>query len=162
MNLVKPNIVVAVDDGRPSQWAADVAVALARRLGGRVTLVHVVIPPSPGITEGIVLVRDDIVDELKERARAMLDAAAARLPKDVPVTTALTVGVPAREIVGMAAGGGVDFVVMGSRGAGRLAHFLLGSTAEWVVRECPCPVITVSHDPNAATAAAAPEMAKAN
>jgi nucleotide-binding universal stress UspA family protein len=155
--IVNPNdmnILVAVDDGRPAAWAADVAASFARRLGGRVTLVHVVIPPTPSVAEGVVLIQDDVIDRLKEQGRAMLDASARRLPKDVSVSTTLLVGAPAQAILAHAAQVGADLLVMGSRGAGRLSHFLLGSTAEAVIRECPCPVVTVSHDPSVAKAVA--------
>jgi nucleotide-binding universal stress UspA family protein len=154
MNLTNPNIVVAFDDGRPAAWAADVAVTLARPLGGRVTLAYVVVPPPPNVTEGVVLISEDYLGRMEEEGRAMLDAAARRLPNDVPVSTALLVGAPAQALLAHAAKSRADLLVIGSRGGGRLSHFLLGSTAEAVIRQCPCPVITVSHDPSAARPAA--------
>jgi nucleotide-binding universal stress UspA family protein len=35
--------------------------------------------------------------------------------------------------------------VLGTHGRGGLAHMLLGSVAEKVVRKAPCPVLTVRH-----------------
>jgi hypothetical protein len=35
--------------------------------------------------------------------------------------------------------------VLGTHGRGPLAHMLLGSVAERVVRTAPCPVLTVRH-----------------
>ena len=40
---------------------------------------------------------------------------------------------------------GVDLIVMGTHGRAGLAHVLLGSVAERVVRKAPCPVLTVKH-----------------
>jgi nucleotide-binding universal stress UspA family protein len=37
----------------------------------------------------------------------------------------------------------VDLIVMGTHGRGPIAHMLLGSVAEKVVRKSPCPVLTV-------------------
>ncbi|MCA9073376.1 MAG: universal stress protein, partial [Planctomycetaceae bacterium] len=37
----------------------------------------------------------------------------------------------------------IDLIVMGTHGRSGLAHVLLGSVAEKVVRKSPCPVLTV-------------------
>jgi hypothetical protein len=36
---------------------------------------------------------------------------------------------------------------MGTHGRGRLAQFLVGSTAEGVIRLAKCPVLAVAHEP---------------
>ena len=51
------------------------------------------------------------------------------------------VGHPVASIV--AAAGAADSIVMGKRGRSRLAHLLLGSVADGVVRIAPVPVLTV-------------------
>jgi nucleotide-binding universal stress UspA family protein len=38
-----------------------------------------------------------------------------------------------------------DLIVMGTHGRGFVAHMLMGSVAEKVVRRAPCPVLTVHH-----------------
>jgi nucleotide-binding universal stress UspA family protein len=51
---------------------------------------------------------------------------------------------PARQaIVESAAAGGYDLIVIGTHGRTGLAHVVLGSVAEWVVRHAPVPVLTV-------------------
>ena len=37
----------------------------------------------------------------------------------------------------------IDLIVMGTHGRGFVAHAVLGSVAEKVVRTAPCPVLTV-------------------
>lgn len=54
-------------------------------------------------------------------------------------------GKPFAEIVRMARVQDVDLIVMGTHGRTGLAHVLIGSTAEKVVRLAPCPVLTVKH-----------------
>ena len=40
---------------------------------------------------------------------------------------------------------GIDIILMGTHGRGMMAHLLMGSVAEKVVRIAPCPVLTVRH-----------------
>ena len=50
---------------------------------------------------------------------------------------------PAKEIVKCADEEGVDAIVMGSHGRTGLSHLLMGSIADAVLRDAPCPVVTV-------------------
>ena len=52
-------------------------------------------------------------------------------------------GVPFLEMIRYAKAKEMDMIVMGTHGRGAIAHMLLGSTAEKVVRKAPCPVLTV-------------------
>jgi nucleotide-binding universal stress UspA family protein len=54
-------------------------------------------------------------------------------------------GSPFVEIIRFANAENIDLIVMGSHGMGPVAHMLLGSVAEKVVRKAPCPVLTVRH-----------------
>ena len=49
------------------------------------------------------------------------------------------------EIVRYAKERDIDLIVMGTHGRGFMAHMLMGSVAEKVVRKAPCPVLTVRH-----------------
>jgi nucleotide-binding universal stress UspA family protein len=55
------------------------------------------------------------------------------------------VGVDFREIIDYVAKHDIDLVVMATHGRTGLAHALLGSVAEKVVRKSPCPVLTIKH-----------------
>ena len=50
---------------------------------------------------------------------------------------------PAEEIVRYAEHEQIDLIVMGTHGRTNMAHLLMGSVAEKVVRSAPCPVLTV-------------------
>jgi nucleotide-binding universal stress UspA family protein len=54
-------------------------------------------------------------------------------------------GTPALAIVTYAKDANLDLIVMGTHGRGGMAHVLMGSVAEKVVRTAPCPVLTVRH-----------------
>ena len=63
----------------------------------------------------------------------------------VEITPLRAIGKPFVEIVRTAKERDVDLIVMGTHGRTGLAHMLIGSTAEKVVRMAPCPVLTVKH-----------------
>ena len=64
------------------------------------------------------------------------------------------VGVAFREIIDYSAKHDIDLIVMGTHGHTGLAHVVLGSVAEKVVRKAPCPVLTVRWAEATAAAAA--------
>lgn len=57
--------------------------------------------------------------------------------------TAIRVGRPFAEIIAYAREHNICLIVMGTHGRGAIAHMLLGSTTEKVVRKAPCAVMTV-------------------
>lgn len=59
------------------------------------------------------------------------------------VVRVIRTGVPYVEIDRYAQEADIDVIVVGTHGRGGLTRFLLGSTAEKVVRKAPCPVLTV-------------------
>ena len=67
--------------------------------------------------------------------------------KFLPITKVVS-GRPFREIVQYGRENGIDLIVIATHGRGGLAHALLGSTAEKVVRKAACPVLTVRETEN--------------
>ena len=55
-------------------------------------------------------------------------------------------GPPFLEIIRYAKENEIDLIVLGTHGRTGLAHVLLGSVAEKVVRKASCPVLTVRSD----------------
>jgi universal stress protein A len=62
---------------------------------------------------------------------------------DIQIETLVTTGIPVEEILKAARDKEVDVIVMGTHGRTGLAHTVMGSVAENVVRYAPCPVLTV-------------------
>ena len=75
--------------------------------------------------------------------------AQVNLPSGVPVSSRLLAGEPASALLAEMKKGEHDLVVLSTHGRTGLAHLLLGSIAEKLVRLSPIPVLTV---PNPARA----------
>jgi len=143
-------VLVAVDASEPAKWAVRVGERLAKAVGGEVVLLHVInplssIPPEMAVTWEIERIRG----ALRQTADALLAAARERIGRSPHVEQLVREGEAGDEIVAAAREWDATLVVMGTRGRGRLASFLLGSTADEVVRRAHCPVVTVGHDPDA-------------
>ena len=69
----------------------------------------------------------------------------AEVPKEIQnrVETIILFGVPFLEIIIAAKEKNIDLIVIGTHGRTGIAHMLIGSVAEKVVRKAPCPVLSV-------------------
>jgi nucleotide-binding universal stress UspA family protein len=144
-NITK--ILVPVDFSPHAERAFCYATTLARRLGARLALLHVVEDPfATGAWSGEIYVPNvpellkNLIDGAERQLATMKDGAAAL---GIGVETAVITGRPARSIVEYASSDGVDLIVMGTHGHTGLAHAVMGSVAERVVRKAPCPVLTI-------------------
>jgi nucleotide-binding universal stress UspA family protein len=135
-------ILVAVDDSSPAKRAVDVAAELARELGAQLGAVHVV-DSSLAFMPEYAVIETSKMKELRRIGRLTLDHARAHVPESVQFEEILVEGDPADDIIATAQTWGADLIVLGNDSRGRLAHFLLGSTADSVIRRAPCPVVSV-------------------
>lgn len=140
-------ILVATDFSVEADAALLYGRALARTFGATLELLHVAdniylrlgsdtfIPP-PELQSGLEAAARQQLDEL------LVDNDPSPLPTKSIVVVA---SVPALAIVEHAKKARVDLIVIGTHGRGAVAHLLMGSVAERVVRTAPCPVLTVRH-----------------
>ncbi len=137
-------ILCPVDFSKASQRAFETAVDLAARLGAELRVIHVYQLPASALPEGVLETPADIEAVLEDRLTKQLDVfvkpGAAR---DVKITTGVCEGIPYVEIKEAADELGADMIVMGTHGRTGLAHLLLGSVAERVLRTANVPVLTV-------------------
>jgi nucleotide-binding universal stress UspA family protein len=133
-------ILVPLDGSPPSIAALEYAVGFAEDTSATVDVLYVNAPDAFDI--GATTSSAPAALEEAQRARkAAVDEARARLGAQLDERT--EAGEPLRKILESAEAGKYDLVVMGTHGrVGRL-HMLLGSVAEGVVRNAPCPVLTV-------------------
>ena len=85
------------------------------------------------------------VEDLGRQAQTQLDDFIRDELRDLgnSVTASVLHGRPADEIVRYADEIGATMIVMATRGRGGVAHVVMGSTAEGVLRQAKCPVLTV-------------------
>ncbi len=138
-------IMIAVDNGPPATRAIDVAVGLAEQVGAKVCLVHV-FDPSRSFYPEIQVLDERSVSRLKHEGEHILQTACDRVPKHIKVERVLLEGEPSEGILDFARQWHADLIAIGNDSRGRIAHFLLGSTADAVIRRAPCPVMTVRVD----------------
>jgi nucleotide-binding universal stress UspA family protein len=136
-------VLIAIDASPPSEWAIDVGGGFARTLDAHVMVLHVVEPPGGDL----VYATDEPAEQRRRDGTLMLERAQRALPSDVDSDQMLVEGDAGNEIVTAARVWEADLIVMGTRGRGRFAQLILGSTAEQVIREAPCPVLTVGRAP---------------
>jgi nucleotide-binding universal stress UspA family protein len=142
------SILVATDFSVPSDAALAYGQALARTFNATLHVLHVVDDLC------LRLGGEAYVATIPEAQKALEDAARKRLdallidndPVPLPIKpVVVTFSSPARAIVDYAAESHIDLIVVGTHGRGAVAHLLLGSVAERVVRTASCPVLTVRH-----------------
>jgi nucleotide-binding universal stress UspA family protein len=139
-------ILLATDFSEPSAAALEYAKALADAFGGSIHVLHVLedLAAHAWTTEVYVAALPGVHEEMERQARERLDAVVSPQERDrYGVRTELRTGSPFVEIVRYAKDEKIDLIIMGTHGRGPIAHMLLGSVAERVVRKAPCPVLTV-------------------
>jgi nucleotide-binding universal stress UspA family protein len=141
-------ILVPTDFSEFADAALDYAKTLAATFGASLHLLHVFEDPyaTPGAFAGdpYLAFPDDLREAVVAEARRQFEA---RMTSDeqarFAATTEVLMGPTARTIVDYADARQADLIVIGTHGRTGLAHLLIGSTAERVVRTAPCPVLTV-------------------
>jgi len=139
-------ILVAADFSECSRSALEFALGLAEQVGATIEVVHAWASPayvSPSIA---VTVAPDVPSSTleviaREEAGKSMDAFLASVPTTQKVTGRIEFGPEAEVIVAIAEQ--FDLLIVGTHGRSGLAHFVLGSVAERIVRRSKTPVLTV-------------------
>ena len=126
-------IVVGNDGSDYSIDAVKLAAEIAKAAGAKLDVVHVSHLPATFYAAAfetpidLQAQMDSLRQEAEHRAKEALAA----------------VGYPADTLVEYAEREGADLLVVGSRGAGAIERFLLGSISDRVVHHAHCPVLVV-------------------
>ncbi|MRG93450.1 universal stress protein [Polyangium spumosum] len=133
-------LLVPIDFETASMKALALAKELAARLGGQVVLVHAYQLPVytyPGLEPTLL---PGFHTEVTAAAQRAVDQLAQQ---EGGLKAVLRQGDPAIEVLAAAEELGATMIVMGTHGRTGVAHLILGSVAEKVVRKSPVPVLTV-------------------
>lgn len=137
-------ILVPVDFSFGSERAVEKAAELARVMEASVELMHVYQLPVFALPDSSVTVSPTYIADLTDRAQRALEKHRAALQADgIEASTKLMEGMPAQAIVDHANDIAAEMIVMGTHGHSGFKRFLLGSTAERVVRMASVPVLSV-------------------
>jgi nucleotide-binding universal stress UspA family protein len=145
-------ILVALDDADITPTVLRWAHFLGTRFNATVTAIHVI---SSAVLSHVLSVesatsKDQIFDQRRvsnefaedsdKWMRSLLGAGLDRSR----VSSEVRFGEASQEIVNAADQLNVDLIVMGSRGAGSVGRWVLGSVSAAVLRAAPCPVLVIS------------------
>ena len=138
-------ILVPTDFSETADAALAYAKPLAAQLGARLHLVHVFSDPyvlpayAPDVyAEVPAVLREEALEQIADELRRRACTSTGER-----TVTATLVGLTTKELVRYANENDIDLIVMGTHGRHGVAHLLLGSVAELMVRVAPCPVLTV-------------------
>ena len=150
-------ILVPLDGSLEAEAALEPAAALARAFGGNLRLVRVCPPP----VSSDYIVDIHMHEAVARREHARLNEYLERVRKRYSdhgltvVTRLLEAGDPAQQILAEVKADPVDVIVLTSHCRAGVARMLLGSVAEHISRQAPCPVLIFRADSQSAGASPA-------
>ena len=150
-------ILVAIDFSALHADVLNTAAELCKRFEARATLLHVWEPELFSVPSIHKLYDPTRVPGWNDKLRSMLERARQDMQSQgaSQIDIALLEGVPYQEILRFANEGSFDMIVIGTHGRTGLAHAMLGSVAEKVVRLSHCAVMTVHKSRQSARASEA-------
>ena len=151
------NILFSTDFSPTSEAALPYAVAIARRFGSTLHIVHVLSEANLLMMSGGVdyvsmgTIYEDAHAEAKEHIEKISEGI-----EGVPHRSYVRHGLIWKNLAGIIAENEIDLVVVGTHGRTGLGKLVLGSVAEDILRHAPCPVLTVG--PKVSGRAKLPEL----
>lgn len=150
-------ILVPLDGSEHSLKALDIAIQIAGRFKGKLTLIHVysvtvmpVMVPEPATLTGpsVPIMSSAEISKIADSARdagnrVLSDGEEKARAEGVDVEKVLVEGHVVHEIVRTAKEGEFDLVVIGARGRSKIRELLLGSVTDGVIHHGAIPVLVV-------------------
>ncbi|ERH07943.1 MAG: universal stress protein UspA related nucleotide-binding protein [Halonotius sp. J07HN4] len=138
-------ILVPTDGSEPASTAVEHAIDLAANASGTLHALSVV---DSSAYASLDVSSQSALDSLETNAEEATESIAeTAADAGVDTVTEVSVGSPHTQITDYADAVDADLIVMGTHGRTGLDRVLLGSVTERVVRDAPCPVLTVRATP---------------
>ena len=145
-------ILVPLDGSDLAELAIRHAQEIARGARSEILLLQAINFPYPVVPEAALVPDAKWLAGAKNDASRYLEGIAAPLREaGMRVRTLMDERPPADAILHVAAGEGVDLIIMSTHGRGGLSRMLMGSVAESVFRATPRTVMLVKPEPPAVT-----------
>ena len=142
---MKKHIIIAVDLSEANTGIIKEALDFANQMQAKVSLVSIISMYVDYLHSDMSLLPtqwEEIYDAQKKHAeKELTKIKEANNALDIHIHTAI--GNPKFDIINYAEETKADYIVMGTHGRTGLAHMMLGSTAEYVVRHSTIPVLIV-------------------
>lgn len=142
-----PSILAPTDFSEHSKGAVRYACGLAARLNAELHLIHVIpdvvvpVGPDPSL---ITAVPPEYYTESEARSReALAHIIEPGWERPEVIHQEVRWGDAVDGVAGYASDLQIAMIVIATHGRTGLSHVLLGSVAERIVREAPCPVLTI-------------------
>ena len=150
-------ILVPLDGSEHSLRALEIAIQIAKKFGGKMTLIHVysvtiapVMMPEPTtLTPPMIppMTSEEVSRAVeatrKVGASILADGEQKAKAEKVQAETMLKEGHIVQEIVRTAKEGKFDLIVIGGRGISKIRELLLGSVTDGVIHHAHCPVLVI-------------------
>lgn len=143
-------LLLATDFSDCASRAEECACSLAATWHAHLTTMTVLEFP-PGLNPEYPVNHQYLTHRMSEATEQLADFKQRALHRGIAVSTRIATGIPSEEIHAAAQAEDSDLIIVGTRGKSGLAHVLLGSTAERVIRTAPCPVLAVHMTKDAST-----------
>ena len=141
-------ILVPTDFSYCALQALRVAVALSRTTGAKLVIVHNVFTETKW--ESLPTMRrvdyPETLSKIKDAENRMNLLMTSGLLRNLNVSNIITHGIANEEIVKKSKTLKADLILMGSHGNEVSDRYFIGSTVQKVMREAPCPVMTIQKD----------------
>jgi nucleotide-binding universal stress UspA family protein len=140
VHIALKNVLFATDFSAPSNAALPYALAVAHQYGAKLHAAHVLSP------EAYLLAAPESWPFLQQLEEQQQQLAAERLEaqlREVPHQVLSSVGDISDVLFRLVREQEIDLLVLGTHGRSGLKKLFMGSVAEKIFRQSPCPVLTV-------------------